>query len=83
MLSLFFLGCPSADVSADGKGGPPGFAIPGTTSYTLGRGQSRPPLYPIRPTVHHAWFSMGRSRSDCVEIVVVLIDWSQCLRGVR
>ena len=26
---------------------------------------------------------MGRSRSDYVEIVVVLIDWSQCLRGVQ
>ena len=34
LADFFFLGCPPADVSADGTGGPPGFTIAGTTSST-------------------------------------------------
>ena len=42
---FFFRGCPSADASADGNGGPPGFTIPGTTSSTPWTGVTEDHLY--------------------------------------
>ena len=60
-----FFGCPSADVSAGGNGGPQGFAIPGTTSSTLWTGVNEDHLYvQIKPTGSHAWYSMSGGKSD-------------------
>ena len=57
-LFFFFFGCQSADVSADGNGGPPGFTIPGTTSSTPWAGVNQDHLYAHALATDHTWYGM-------------------------